>query len=762
MKRFKVKNIFSSLLSSYIAILLLPFCLLIILMVYSEKQAESKSINGLANALGQGVELFAGDLEECKNSAAALAYDPMLRILMKKERVEEADQDIEKMAQYNDKLNEAFSKSSFYHDYAVLLKNGLTFRSSGMSVGKKFFYENYRNYEECSYEDWENVSFFSLVPGFIPLQTITINGLKEKSFTMLYPIRNVADMDGQAEASVQFLIYEKQLREQFAQVLDGYPETSVFVLPGEGDCLIDLSEGEQLPEGLADRALLSEESGSFSVKWQGEKQLVIYREEKETGLLFAAMIPFRVATESAREFGGVSLFLFLCLLLTELLIGIQFAVRYSAPIRNIMLNITRVFEPEIHAEELKKRHTLDEYGFLSESVNRLILSNQEMKRYNFMLLLCSGEFENEEAIRAEGRSIGIVLESRRYFIGVTVLKNPEGLSKLMGEEWTKPVLCHFVQKNSELTVLFGLEEQTEEEVKESILSCKQRVDEATGEATVWGIGKECDRVTELFLSYRQAVSCVSNKENVAADGITYYMQMAGEKYYFWYPAEVEEGLINATKYGERTALKSIFEKIKLENCGKRHLEAQIGQILLSRLIDTFCRICNDVVCSQKMEEVTSILQKKDSLAESIDLLCQKFMELCDGQADFRNRHDEAFYQQLVQYIENNYQDSQLCIARAAEKFSLSENYFSQFFKNIVGESFSTYLEKVRTGNAKKMLEENRYDMETIAEKVGYNNSASFRRAFKRTVGISPSVWKKENGIAEENGTGEREENSDAI
>ena len=61
-----------------------------------------------------------------------------------------------------------------------------------------------------------------------------------------------------------------------------------------------------------------------------------------------------------------------------------------------------------------------------------------------------------------------------------------------------------------------------------------------------------------------------------------------------------------------------------------------------------------------------------------------------------------------------------------------------------------------------MLEENRYDMETIAEKVGYNNSASFRRAFKWTVGISPSVWKKENGIAEENGTGEREENSDAI
>ena len=750
MKRFKVKNIFSSLLGSYIAILLLPLCLLVILMVYSEKQAESKSINGLTNALEQSIEILAGDLEECKNSAAALAYDPMLRILMKKERVEEADQEIEKMAQYNDKLNEAFSKSSFCHDYAVLLQNGLTFRSSGMSVGKKFFYENYRNYEECPYQEWENISFFSIVPEYIPLQAITINGLKETSFTILYPIRNVADVDGQAEASVQFLIYEKQLRERFAQVLDGYPETSVFVLSGEGKCLIDLADGAELPEGLTEKGLLSGESGSFSVKWQGEKQLVIYEEEQKTGLLFVAMIPLRVATESARELGIVSMVLFLAFLLIELWIGILFAVRYSTPIRNIMLNITRAFEPEAHTGELKKRQTLDEYAYLSESVNRLILNNQEMKRYNFMLLLCSGEFENEEAIRSEGKSIGIVLENRRYCIGVTVLKHPEGLTKLTDEEWGASVLCYFVQKNGELTVLFGLEEQTGEEVAESILSCKQKVDEATGEDTVWGIGKECDAVTELFLSYRQAVSCVSGKENGVSDKIIYYIQMAGEKYYFWYPAEMEEGLINATKYGERSALKTIFEKIKLENCVKRHLETQIGQILLSRLIDTFCRICNDIVSNQNLEEVTSILQKKDSLAESIDLLCEKFMELCDGQADCKSRHDEAFYQQLVQYIENNYQDSQLCIAMAAEKFSLSENYFSQFFKSIVGESFSTYLEKVRTANAKKMLEENRYDMETIAEKVGYNNSASFRRAFKRAVGISPSVWKKENGMSEEN------------
>lgn len=71
-----------------------------------------------------------------------------------------------------------------------------------------------------------------------------------------------------------------------------------------------------------------------------------------------------------------------------------------------------------------------------------------------------------------------------------------------------------------------------------------------------------------------------------------------------------------------------------------------------------------------------------------------------------------------------------------------ENYFSIFFKETMGKSFSSYLEKLRLEKAKKLIAEGKWDMETIAQMVGYGSSATFRRAFKRAYGIAPSAWKE--------------------
>jgi len=52
------------------------------------------------------------------------------------------------------------------------------------------------------------------------------------------------------------------------------------------------------------------------------------------------------------------------------------------------------------------------------------------------------------------------------------------------------------------------------------------------------------------------------------------------------------------------------------------------------------------------------------------------------------------------------------------------------------------LEKLRLEKAKKLIAEGKWDMETIAQMVGYGSSATFRRAFKRAYGIAPSAWKE--------------------
>ena len=63
------------------------------------------------------------------------------------------------------------------------------------------------------------------------------------------------------------------------------------------------------------------------------------------------------------------------------------------------------------------------------------------------------------------------------------------------------------------------------------------------------------------------------------------------------------------------------------------------------------------------------------------------------------------------------------------------------FKKMFGVSFSSYLEMLRLRQAQKLLQEGR-PVQDVAAAVGYSSDYSFRRAFKRVVGVSPSNYQK--------------------
>lgn len=79
----------------------------------------------------------------------------------------------------------------------------------------------------------------------------------------------------------------------------------------------------------------------------------------------------------------------------------------------------------------------------------------------------------------------------------------------------------------------------------------------------------------------------------------------------------------------------------------------------------------------------------------------------------------------------------------AEHFGFSESYFSIIFKEIMGEPYSAYLEKLRLSRAETLLRSTPRSVEEIAQAVGYNNSTTFRRAFKRVTGISPTQLREQ-------------------
>ena len=79
--------------------------------------------------------------------------------------------------------------------------------------------------------------------------------------------------------------------------------------------------------------------------------------------------------------------------------------------------------------------------------------------------------------------------------------------------------------------------------------------------------------------------------------------------------------------------------------------------------------------------------------------------------------------------------------KISDEFQISESYFSHMFKEKTGVNFSTYLETIRLNEASRLIRETDISLNELYLSVGYNNANSFRRAFKKIYGITPSAMR---------------------
>lgn len=92
------------------------------------------------------------------------------------------------------------------------------------------------------------------------------------------------------------------------------------------------------------------------------------------------------------------------------------------------------------------------------------------------------------------------------------------------------------------------------------------------------------------------------------------------------------------------------------------------------------------------------------------------------------------------YIINNY-NKNISLKDVADEVFLSQNYLSELFKREMGEGFYDFLSKYRITKAKEILLTTNLKVYEIAQMVGYNDSITFGRAFKKITGITPNSFR---------------------
>lgn len=103
--------------------------------------------------------------------------------------------------------------------------------------------------------------------------------------------------------------------------------------------------------------------------------------------------------------------------------------------------------------------------------------------------------------------------------------------------------------------------------------------------------------------------------------------------------------------------------------------------------------------------------------------------------------DDSVAKKIYAYIGEHYREP-ISLQTAADHVNMSYSYLSRLFKKNIGITFSEALADERIYHANLLLRTTERSVSEIAFDCGFNNLRSFNKAFRKTMGCSPTDLRK--------------------
>ena len=168
-------------------------------------------------------------------------------------------------------------------------------------------------------------------------------------------------------------------------------------------------------------------------------------------------------------------------------------------------------------------------------------------------------------------------------------------------------------------------------------------------------------------------------------------------------------------------------------------------VLLQELLQNLTlRFSADEVAAvaQRVQQYMEAPPSKDDFAE-MNHIIKEACALSSAAGENVRRADVA--RKADQYIQENYMKSSMSISSVAEYLNLTASYASALYKRQTGQAMLDAINLTRIHHAKLLLTGSHMSLEQVAQQVGYFNSSSFIRTFKKYEGVTPGQFRSLNG-----------------
>lgn len=503
--------------------------------------------------------------------------------------------------------------------------------------------------------------------------------------------------------------------------------------------------------------------GLHRVQIDGKNMLVTHV-HSGSGWEYVAVLPAEAVFAPVYQLQRLSLLMLLLSLAFSMLAAMVISYRRAKPLQNLIFSLRDILGSEsgrqtnLRALDTAVHRLMDQSRHLQRQLER-----QEGYNRNLLLSrLLAGSFQSRNEGRTFMEYLGIAPDASKYVVMIFRISGFESFeSVLMIDELNRlkvilrglisdifPAQAFVYDSQEHETVALIVCPASNDNAGQKIVLTKKLENLIHGFREVHhsglniGIGNLKHELHDISGSFDEAKRALEQDTPTDSTGTYRFFEGTLERQGYHYPIEMEIRISNAVRAGDDQQLSAIFEQLNRINFQDRSIGTTETGDLLNELMGT-CGKLQEILEKVAVPALEFQPGFENKPQAAVSCLEAYLVEAARKVNSSKRSHNQQLTDSILAFIETALTDPGMGLYMVASRFAISESYLSFFFKEQLGENFSTYVEKKRIQQAALLLADTACSVQEVARQVGYNSDKTFRRVFKKLRGLSPNEYRQE-------------------
>ncbi len=578
-------------------------------------------------------------------------------------------------------------------------------------------------------------------------------------------------MRGDVPSVTIVITLDESVLRQFNQLVREKQGMGFTILDSGGQVLYSTLPEVAFAASVNVRAINGDAQGVQSP--QGMLRLSYIR-SADTGCVYVVSIPESIYWTRLNTIRQVSLLVVMVILAVGFFLSFAFAKRQYRPIhalRSFVEGISSSGQPE----------SGDDFAYLQEMMQsmknsrlsihqRLKFSNQNMEHFVLESLMW-GTYGSIKEVEEQLLALDIAYESDSFVVAGFCADGFIDSAVLPEDGEDDPQLMRIVMRNGFSELLAGYNARLaelhgwtyallclpagsdawQEKLEDALLSGRQILKDNFDLGLTVAVSFRVQGLHKISKAYGFTRDALASRQPGADELLLYWKRETAQLPVERFTEEIEA---IARRLEQLTAAGDLGEAKQQIHLMKKAAAALPGWTVKMQCAVLLQGIMQNLSLRFSREEVEPVSQRVQQYMESPPAK-DDFLELnrivedaCAlGAAANENVRRTDIARTADEYIQEHYAQSSMSISRVAEHLNLTASYASALYKRQTGQAMLDTINLTRIYHAKLLLTGSHMSLEQVAEKVGYYNSSSFIRAFKKYENITPGQYRVLKGKA---------------